>query len=57
MANRNSRKSGKNRREQTPKAENKAWRDARLQHSNMNLTRPSGKVEKRPNKGARGRDW
>ena len=47
----------KNRRAQVPKTENKGWRDARLQHSNMNLTVPSGKVYKRDRAGARGRDW
>jgi hypothetical protein len=46
----------KNRREQAAKfakGENKGWRDARLQHSNMNLTVPSGKVYKRPAPGKR----
>lgn len=43
----------KNRRPQTTKVENKGWRDARLQHSNMNLRVPSGKVYKRPSPGSK----
>ena len=57
MANRNNRKSGKNRRQQAVKGENKEWMRARLDHSNMNLQVPSGKVYKRDRAGARGRDW
>jgi len=47
MSNRQNRKSGKNRRPQAAKGENKEWMRARLDHSNMNLTVPSGKVYKR----------
>lgn len=42
---------------QNPKPRNIDWRDARLQHSNRNLTVPSGKAYKRDRAGARGRDW
>lgn len=47
----------KNKRTQTPKPRNEAWAQARLDHSNRNLTVPSGKKYKRAKAGARGRDW
>jgi len=47
----------KNKRAQTPKPRNEAWAKARLEHSNRNLTVPSGKKYKRAKAGARGRDW
>jgi hypothetical protein len=37
----------KTRRPQTPKARNEDWMRARLEHSNRNLTVPSGKKYKR----------
>jgi len=42
---------------QAAKVRNEKWRDARLIHSNLNLTVPSGKVYKRPKAGGRNRDW
>lgn len=36
---------------------NEDWMRARLEHSNRNLTVPSGNRYKRPKAGARGRDW
>lgn len=47
----------KNRRQQTPKPRNEAWAQARLDHSNRNLTVPSGKVYKRPKAGSRNKEW
>ena len=51
----------KNRREQAKKpvmpGANPDWMRARLDHSNRNLTLPSGNRYKRPKAGARGRDW
>lgn len=51
---------GQRRRAQAQKVhtgENREWMRARLQQSNMELTRPSGKKYKREKAGARGRDW
>lgn len=54
MANRQNRKSGKNRREQKPKnTGNEGWMRARLDHSNRNLTVPSGKAYRRPSPGSK----
>lgn len=39
------------------KVANKGWAEARLQHSNLNLTVPSGKVYKRPKAGSKNREW
>lgn len=41
------------RRPQTPKPRNEGWAKARVQHSNMNLTVPSGNVYKRKPKHGR----
>lgn len=50
----------KNKRNKVPQAakvRNEDWMRARLDHSNRNLTVPSGKKYKRAKAGARGRDW
>lgn len=47
----------KNKRPQAQKSRNEDWMRARLEHSNRNLTVPSGKRYKREKAGARGRDW
>lgn len=47
MANRQNRKSGKNRRPQAVKVANEGWMRARLDQSNRNNTVPSGTVYKR----------
>ena len=44
------------RRPQNPKARNEGWAKARLQHSNMDLTVPSGNVYKRKPKHGRYED-
>lgn len=55
MSNRNRRRSGNNRREQTPKVittgRNEAWARAKMDLARRNNTVPSGKVYKRPSPG------
>jgi hypothetical protein len=57
MSNRNSRKSGKNRREQSAKGREYARSMQELRRSSATSPIPSGTKYKRAKAGARGKDW